>query len=220
MVILLSLQLRFFGAGKAFPMKRLLPALAALLLFSLPAHAEVEKYVLDKPHTQIIFLANHLGFSHSIGKFTDYSGSFTFDRGSPEKSSVEVTIMTDSFDLEDAKWNEHMKSPDFLDVAKFPQMTFKSTSINVLSDSTADITGDLTLRGITLPVLLHTTYNKSERHPFSGKYISGFSARGVIRRSDFGMTYGLPVLGDDVDIMLEVEGIRQDTPEQEGFNNK
>ncbi|HEY8190607.1 MAG TPA: YceI family protein [Micavibrio sp.] len=200
-------------------MKRLLPALAVLLL-SFPVHAEVEKYNIDKPHTQIIFLANHLGFSHSIGKFTDYSGYFTFDRGSPEKSHVEVTIMSDSLDLDDAKWNEHMKGSDFLDTAKFPQMTFKSTDIKVLSDSTADITGDLTLRGVTLPVLLHTTYNKSERHPFSGKYVSGFSARGVIKRSDFGMTYGLPVLGDDVDIMLEVEGIREDSPEQEEFNNK
>jgi polyisoprenoid-binding protein YceI len=201
-------------------MKRLLPALMALLLFSLPAQAEVEKYTLDKPHTQIIFLASHLGFSHSIGKFTDYSGTFTFDRGNPANSYVEVTVNTDSLDLDDAKWNEHMKGPDFLDVAKFPQMIFKSTHIKVLSDSTADITGDLTLRGVTLPVLLHTTYNKSERHPFSGKYISGFSARGIIKRSDFGMTYGLPVLGDDVDIMLEVEGIRADSPEQEEFNNK
>lgn len=198
-------------------LKKLFPALFVLFL-ALPAQAEVENYTLDKPHTQIIFMSSHLGFSRSIGKFTDYSGSFVFDRGEPDKSHVEVTIQTASLDLSDAKWNEHLKGADFFDVAAFPQMTFKSTGIKVLSETSADITGDLTIRGITKPVTLHTIYNKSDRHPFSGKYVSGFSAVTKLKRSDFGMTYGLPVLSDDVDILIEVEGLREDAPGQEQLN--
>lgn len=197
-------------------MKRPLAALAAiLLLLPHPARAEVEQYTLDKPHTQIVFIASHLGFSRSFGKFTDYSGSFTFDRGQPENSSVEVTIKTGSLDLDDEKWNEHMKGPDFFNVEKFPEMTFKSTGIKVLSETTADITGDLTLLGVTKPVVLHTTYNKSEKFPFGEKYVSGFSAQARLKRSDFGMTGYLPAIADDIDVMIEVEGNRQESPSQE-----
>jgi len=187
-------------------------------MFPVSARAEVEKYVLDKPHTQIMFRVSHLGFSHSVGKFTDYNGTFVFDRTTPEKSSTEVTIMTDSLDLADEKWNEHMKNEDFFNVAKFPQMTFKSTGVKVLSDNTADITGDLTLLGVTKPVTLHVTHNKSDKFPFGDRYVSGFSAEGVLKRSDFGMTYGLPAVSDEVELMIEVEGIRENAPGQEPYN--
>lgn len=195
-------------------LKKLLPVLA-LVLISVPARAETEHYTLDKPHTQIVFMANHLGFSRSIGKFTDYSGSFTFDRGQPENSHVEVTINTNSLDLADLKWNEHLKGPDFFNVEKFPAMTFKSTDIKILSDTTADITGDLTLLGVTKPVTLRTTYNKSDKFPFGERYVSGFSAHAALKRSDFGMTYGLPAIGDDIDLMIEVEGVREESPSME-----
>lgn len=195
-------------------LKKLVPALLVLFL-ALPARAEVENYTLDKPHTQIVFIASHLGFSRSFGKFTDYSGSFVFDRGQPEKSSVEVTIQTGSLDLDDAKWNEHMKGADFFNVEKFPQMTFKSTGITVLSETTADITGDLTLLGVTKPVTLHATFNKAEKFPFGEKYVAGFSALAKLKRSDFGMTYGLPGVSDEIDIMIEVEGNRVESSSNE-----
>ena len=197
--------------------RKIFPALFILFL-ALPARAEVENYTLDKPHTQIIFVANHLGFSRSFGKFTDYSGSFVFDRGSPENSRVEVAIKTDSLDLADAKWNEHMKSADYFNVAQFPEMTFKSTAIKILSETTADITGDLTLLGVTKPVVLHTTYNKSDKFPFGDRYVSGFSAQARLKRSDFGMTHALPMIADDIDVIIEVEGIRVDQPGQESRN--
>ena len=195
-------------------MKKLIPALFVLLL-SFPAHAEVERYTFDNPHTQIVFMANHLGFSRSVGKFTDYDGSFVFDRGHPEKSHVEITIKTGSIDLESEKWNAHMRGDDFFSAEKFPEMTFKSTDIKVLSDNTADITGDLTLLGVTKPITLHTKHNKSAIHPFSNKYVSGFSAQATLKRSEFGMTYGLPAIGDDIDIIIEVEGIREESSSNE-----
>ena len=174
-----------------------------------------EHYTFDKAHTQILFFVNHLGFSNSQGEFHDYDGHFVFDREHPEKSSVDVTIKTASIDMDSEKWNEHMTSPDFFNSEAFPDMTFKSTSIKVTGEKTADITGDLTLLGVTKPVVLKTTYNKSDKHPFSGKFVSGFSAKTNIKRSDFGMAYGLPGVGDEVDIRIEVEGYRTEAEEKE-----
>ena len=105
-----------------------------------------------------------------------------------------------------------MKSPDFFDVAKYPDMTFKSTKVVVTGDNTADITGDLTILGITKPVTLKVVHNKSGVLPMNDKmFVAGFSAMGKIKRSDFGMTNGIPMVGDDVDLYLEVQG------NQEGY---
>lgn len=185
-------------------------AVLAVSVFSRPAFAAVESYTFDNPHTQILFFVNHLGFSTSHGEFLGYDGHFTFDTDHPENSAVEIAIKTDSLDMNDEKWDEHMKSADFFNVEKFPEMTFKSTGIAVTGENTADITGDLTLLGVTKPVTLHVTHNKSGKHPFGDKYISGFSATASLKRSDFGMNYGLPVIGDEVDLHIEVEGVRQD----------
>lgn len=183
-------------------------ALAGVILMAQPAQAAPEHYSFDKAHTQILFFVDHLGFSHSQGEFHEYDGHFVFNREDPENSSVEVTIKTASIDMDHEKWDEHMKNEDFFHVEKFPDMTFKSTRIDVLSDNSAHIHGDLTILGVTKPVTLAATHNKSGKHPFSGKFVSGFSARTVVKRSDFGMTYGLPAVGDEVVIRIEVEGVR------------
>lgn len=188
--------------------------------FSGSAKAQIETYQFDKAHTQIFFAVNHLGFSNSHGKFLDYDGSFTMDRSAPENSSVAVTIQTASIDMDDEKWDEHLKGADFFNVETFPEMTFKSTGISITGENTADITGDLTLLGVTKPVVLHVTHNKSAKHPFGDKYMSGFSAEATIKRSDFGMNYGLPMVGDDVKIMIEVEGEREEHAAGEGMGNK
>ncbi len=186
-------------------------ALFTSCLFAVqPAHAEVEKYTFDKAHTQIIFFVNHLGFSNSEGEFLDFDGHYLFDRADPSKSSVEVTINTAGIDMDDQAWDDHMKNEDFFNVEKFPAMTFKSTAIEVTGENTANITGDLTILGVTKPVTLATTHNKSGKHPFGDKYVSGFSATAKIKRSEFGMNYGLPMIADDVDIRIEVEGVREE----------
>lgn len=191
---------------------------AFLFLFPAPVQAQIERYDFDKAHTQILFFVNHLGFSNSQGEFHDYDGAFVFDRGEPEKSSVEVTIQTASIDMDDEKWDAHMKSADFFDVEKFSAMTFKSTGVEVTGENTANITGDLTLLGVSKPVVLAVTHNKSGKHPFGDKFVAGFSANAVIKRSDFGMNYGLPMVGDEVQIRIEVEGVRADQ-EGEGTGN-
>ena len=130
-------------------------------------------------------------------------------RKNPPKSKVEVTIKTESIDMDDKKWDDHMKNEDFFNVTKYPTMTFKSKEIRLTGEKTANLMGDLTILDVTKPVTLAVTFNKADVHPFSKEYVAGFSAKAKIKRSDFGMTYGLPLVGDEVNIHLEVEALRQ-----------
>lgn len=196
-----------------------LGAVAALFLLSpVPAEAAPERYNFDKTHTQILFFVNHLGFSMSQGEFHDYDGYFIFDRENPENSYVEVEIRAASIDMDDEKWDAHMKNEDFFHVEKHPVITFKSTNIEQFSEDSANITGDLTMLGVTKPVTLTTTLNKTGRHPFNQKYVAGLSATATVKRSEFGMNYGLPLIGEEAEIRLEIEGIREDQEGQEPVN--
>jgi len=197
------------GAKERF-MKKLLLISSVLCILSISAYAATERYTLDKPHTQVLFSISHLGFSNSYGRFTDYSGQIDFDRITPQDSKADVTIKTNSLQMDDSAWNERLKEDDFFNVKKFPTMTFKSTGIKVTGKNTAAMTGDLTLLGVTKPVTFDVTFNKAAPGPFDQKYVAGFSAEGHINRSDFGMTTYLPLVGDDVDIHLEVEAIRDE----------
>lgn len=182
---------------------------AALMFVAQPASAQVERYKFDDPHTQVVFMVNHMGFSNSIGKFTDYEGTIEFNRDEPAKSTVEVTIETDSLDFADDTWNEHVEAADMLNVEKFPTMTFKSTNIDVTGEKTAKITGDLTLLGVTKPVVLDTVFNNAGKAPMGNVYKAGFSATGTLKRSDFGMTKGIPMVGDEIKLIIEVEANRE-----------
>lgn len=198
-------------------MSRFLSILAAAALLIAPVAARaadnVETYTLETPHTQIVFAVNHLGFSNSIGKFLGYSGTIHFDRTDPAKSNVDVVIKSDSLEINDDAWNKHLKNADFLDVEKFPEITFKSTGIAVTGEKTADITGDLTIKGVTKPVVLKTTFNNAGPHPMNpAESRAGFSATTSFKRSDFGINYGIPAVGDDVEVRIEVESILQAKP--------
>lgn len=183
------------------------------------AWAAPAKYTFDKAHTQIIFNINHLGFSNSYGKFTDFDGHIMYDEAAPESGSVEVAIKTASIEMNDQAWNDHMKNEDFFNVEKFPEMTFKSTGIEITGDDTAKITGDLTILDVTKSVVLDVKHNKTGKHPFGDKYAAGFSATTQIKRSEFGMGYGLPNVADDVNIIIEVEAYREEEG-GEGAGNK
>ena len=199
-------------------MKKYLLGAAMALILALPTNANAaEKYTFDKTHTQIIFFVNHLGFSFSEGEFLDFDGYFTFDRENPENSLIDVRIDTASIDMDDEKWDDHMKNADFFNVEKYPEMTFKSNKVEVTGENTANITGDLTILDVTKPVTLAVTHNKSGKSPFGDEYKAGFSATTNIKRSEWGMSYGLPNVGDDVEIRIEVEAIREEavsTPEE------
>jgi polyisoprenoid-binding protein YceI len=182
---------------------------AAALLSSTAAVAAPGKYTYDPAHTQIFFQVDHVGFSHPHGRFDKFSGGFTFDPDHPEQSNVEITIDTKSIDMASDLWNNAMKGGAFFNTDKFPTMTFKSTKIEKTGANTGKLTGDLTLLGVTKPVTLDVTYNKSGIHPFNKNYIAGFSATGTIHRSDFGMKAANGI-GEDAKLDIQVEGIRQD----------
>ncbi len=189
-----------------------------LLLSPAGAQAGTERYRLDKPHTQVLFSVSHLGFSHSYGRFNAYEGGFTLDHGNLAGSTVDVSVKTESLDMGDADWNRVVMGADYFDVAHYPFMRFKSTHVEVTGQNTAKVTGDFTLRGVTRPVTLDVTLNRTGRHPFMETYVAGLSADTTIHRSDFGMSSGVPFVGDEVKIHLEVEGIRIPQPGEEIYN--
>ncbi|WP_413204560.1 YceI family protein [Rhodospirillum sp. A1_3_36] len=189
--------------------KFVLPLAFAVGLTATPALADVESYAIDKDHTSIVFNVNHMGFSTFVGEFTDFDGAISFDREDPSKSSVTFTIDMKSVETNVPKLDEHLQSADFFDVAKFPTATFKSTAIEVTGDNTAKITGDLSLHGVTKPVTLTVTLNKAAKHPFFDAYVAGFTGSATVTRTEFGIKTYAPAVGDQVDILINLEGTRQ-----------
>ena len=181
------------------------------------ARAEPAAYRVDPDHSQIGFLVDHIGFARVLGKFTDVSGEYTFDEAAPSVSGLRIVVRTESVWTGHAERDAHLRGKDFLDVARFPEMVFVGRRAEATGPRTGRVEGDLTLLGQTRPVTLDVTWNRSGRYPFGGgllgspNYVTGISARGSIRRSEFGMTYAVENgwVGDKVDLILEVEAIRQ-----------
>ena len=180
--------------------------LSALSLpLALPAFAAPESYTLDPSHTNIIWFANHFGFSSPSGKFTAVKGTVSLDEDNTEASKVNVIITLGSVITGVEKLDEHLKTDAFFDIAKFPTASFVSDNVNMTGKDTAVVHGNLILHGITKPVILDVTLNKIGENPITHKKTVGFSATTTIKRSDFGMNYGVPGIGDDVKIMIEAE---------------
>lgn len=180
---------------------------AASMSVALPAtgHAAAETYNFDPHHTSVIWKSSHLGFSNPFGIFSNIEGKLVLDEAAPEKSSINVTVPVDKIATGIGQFDDHLKSKDFFNTAKHPTATFKSTKVEKTGDKTAKVTGDLTLLGVTKPVTLDVTYNNRGPNPFSKAPTIGFSATGTIKRSEFGLKYGLPAVGDDVQITVEAE---------------
>lgn len=199
-------------------MKLATATLAAILAFAPPAFAQSSpdpamaeggQFQVDKTHAKIIFSFNHLGFSTSYGLFSDFDASLGFDPKAPAKSTLSVTVNMDGILTTVPKFDAHLKSPDLFDTAKFPTATFKSTAIEVTGPTTGKISGELSLRGITRPVVLDAVFNGAGVHPMNKTYIAGFNASAKLKRSDFGLSYALPVVGDEVTLTISAEFIRQ-----------
>ena len=165
-----------------------------------------DKYALDPMHTFVVFKITHLGYIHVVGWFTAVAGEPTFDPADVTKSALNVTIKTASVDTHFAQRNKDLMSPDFLNVAEFPEMTFKSTSVEKTGDKEGKVTGELTLLGVTKPVSMDVTFNKVAPNPFNKNTpTAGFEAHTAIKRSDFGMKAEIPNVGDEVDISIDAQ---------------
>ena len=183
---------------------------AATLTLAGAAEA-ADSFKIDPDHTNIVFFVNHLGYATMIGQFQEFSGQFTFDPAAVESNAVELTVKTASVDTDQQARDDHLRSPDFFNAAEFPEMTFKSTSVAKTGDKTGAITGDLTLLGVTKPVTLTVTFNQLMEHPlpqYNKVMVAGFSATTKLSRSEFGMTQFVPYIGDEIEIILEVEGLK------------
>lgn len=177
----------------------------ALSLLAAPAIAEPVPYDFDKSHANLSFTYNHLGYSTTDGRFGDWDGTLLIDKDTPSNSSIEFTINIDSLDTFWADRDTHLKSSDFFDAAKFPQATFKSTKVEQTGENQLDVTGDLTLRGITKPVTLTVDVLAMGDHPMAKKPAAGFAVTTVIKRSDFGMDKFVPYVGDEVTVTFHAE---------------
>jgi polyisoprenoid-binding protein YceI len=186
-------------------------ALLLLLLLTIPppASAAPDRYVLDRVHCQVLFFADHLRFSRQMGRFTGVSGWFTHDPDDWSSARVEAEIDIGSLWLGDAEWERKMLSDDFFNAAEHPTARFIGERVEPTGPDTGRLHGTLTLRGVTRPVVLELTRNRVGRNSFSLKSTAGFSARATLRRSEFGMTRLPAAIGDEVELRLEIEGIRE-----------
>lgn len=170
----------------------------------LPDPAKVEKgsYGVEPNHTQVRFSVSHFGFTTYSGNFNATSGTLSLDPAKPADSKLDVSIATDSVYTPSEKLTGELKSADWLDATKFPQATFKSTKVEKTGATTAEVTGDLTLHGVTKPVTLQARFFGFGPNPFNKKPTLGFEVSGKIKRSDFGVTKYVPMIGDEIDLSI------------------
>lgn len=180
--------------------------IAALVLCAGHAVAEAKKFNVDLGHTRILFSVSHLGLSQMPGIFRDIAVDFAYDHENPAASSLDVTIQAASVDMFHDGLNDHLRNEDFFNVAKHPTITFKSTKVEPAGDGMAKVTGDFTMMGVTKPLTFDVKLNKFGPHPRNpNASAAGFGATGVINRGDFGMGYGVPMIGGEITFTLSLE---------------
>ncbi len=183
--------------------------LAAAMAVGSPVLA-AETYQLDKAHSTVGFQVRHI-FTMVGGSFQDFSGTVRIDRARPEASSVEFTIQAASIFTNEPKRDEHLKSPDFFDTAKHPTISFKSTAVKPAGGSSYEVTGDLTMRGVTRQVTLPVTFLGEAKDPWGNEKV-GFELATVLNRKEFGINWnkaldqGGVLVGDEVKVQISVQG--------------
>jgi len=191
---------------------KVLGALAAVL--PLAALANPENYTIDPTHSYAYFEVEHLGVSNQRGRFDRTGGKFTLDRAA-KSGSVELNIETASVSTGDnvkgsrpRTLDDHLRTADFFNVAEFPRMSFKSTGVKFAGDNPAEIAGQLTLLGVTKPVTLKVERWVCKDNPMNKKPMCGGNASATLKRTDWGMKYGVPAVGDDIRLWFALEGYR------------
>ncbi|MGB9493261.1 MAG: YceI family protein [Azonexus sp.] len=187
---------------------KLTTALAFAALTAAPVLAAPETYVVDGNHTYPRFSYSHFGYSTQLSRFDKTSGTVTFDKAA-KSGAVDIVIDAKSVDTGSATFNEHIQGEDFLDTAKYPTATFKSTKVIFEGDKPAAIEGKLTLKGVTKPVTLTVTSFQAMPHPMLKKDAIGANAYTMVKRSEFNAGKHAPYVGDDVRIDIAIEAIKQ-----------
>src|ERR1019366_9145379 len=185
------------------------------IVVALPVLAHADTWQIDSSHTSVEFTVRHMMISNVKGQFQKTTGTITANGNDPASAKIDVTIDASSVDTRVERRDAHLKSPDFLDVAKFPTITFKSTKVEADGPGKWKVTGDLTIHGVTKPVVLEVEGSGEPIHDPMGNTPAGASATTKIKRSDFGLTWnkaletGGVMVGDEVAISIDVEAIKQ-----------
>lgn len=192
-------------------LKRLLLAsLVAAVSFN--AAAASVTYKLDPDHTNVIASWSHFGYSHPSANFGAASGILVYDAAAPAKSSVEVSLPLSGLDTFVPALDEHLKTPEFFDAAKFPAATFKSSKVQVVGKGKFKVIGTLTIKGVGKPVTLDVTLNNAGVHPMTKQESIGFDATAKIKRSDFGMGMYAPAVSDEITLRITTEAAAAGKP--------
>lgn len=173
-----------------------------------PASVQAGAYKIEPTHTRVLFAVDHFGTSTWYGDFTHASGTLTLDPKAPAASKLEVSVPMETVSTTNSVLDGELKSADWFDAAKFPAMTFKSTKVTPTGPATADVAGELTLHGVTKPVVLHAKFKGAGVNPLTKAYTVGFDATGRIKRSEFGVTKYVPIVGDEVDLILSAPFVK------------
>jgi polyisoprenoid-binding protein YceI len=190
-------------------MKTRFAVLAAGLLAAASPALAADTYTFDKAHTTVLFQVRHI-FTNVTGKFREFEGTIQVDRANPAASSVDFTIQAASIDTNEPKRDEHLRSADFFDVAKNPKITFKSTAVKATGKDAYQVTGDLTMHGVTKPVTLAVAFLGEGKDPWGNEKL-GFDVTGSLNRQDFGINWnktldnGGVLVGDEVKVQIGVE---------------
>lgn len=170
-----------------------------------PIQVQSGSYVLDPAHGKITWSVDHMGFSTYVGQFTNVAANLDLNVKNPSASRLNATVKMDSVGTFSDGLDKHLKTADFFDTAKFPSASFRATGIRLVDRDTAKITGNLTLRGVTKSIEIQADFNQAGVNPVDKQYSLGFDGEATIKRSEFGIGYGLPMLGDEVKLHLEAE---------------
>lgn len=183
--------------------------LASLFVLAASGRLDAEDFTVDTAHSSVIFRVKHLNTSYAYGRFNDITGSFVLDKKSPAKCALNIEVKTASVDTANAQRDTHLKGPDFFNVKQFPTATFKSKSVKLGSaPSTLDVTGDLTINGVTKPVTAKVELTGEGATPFKD-YRAGLETTLTLKRSDFGIKFMPEGLGDEVKLVVSLEGVRK-----------
>ncbi len=183
------------------------PLLIAFAITGLSAAASqaTDTFKFEPDHTSAIFQYDHFGLSHPSGKIMGATGTLILDQADPAKSIVDITLDMATLTTALPAFDSLLKGDGYFDVAKFPVATFKSTKVELTGDKTANVTGDLTIHGVTQSVVLAVTFNKKAFNPALFKTVYGFSATAHLSRKAFALAKYEPIVGDDIDLIIDAE---------------
>lgn len=190
-------------------MMKIFPAAALALTLAVSVHAqpapapvEAGLYRIEPNHTRVLFSVSHLGFTTYYGEFVGASGSLTLNPAHLAASHLDVSVPIGGVMTPSAVLNGELKGPEWFDATRFPTMTFHSTAVVPTGPATADVSGNLTLHGVTRSVTLKVKFNRAGINPMDKIYTAGFEVSGQVKRSDFGVSKYVPMVGDDVTLII------------------